>query len=388
MRERIVEIRGSLSETLRPTKRSESRLSKTISAFAENRPHGHLQLITGAVGTGKSLFVRRYKELLQTSEEQESSYWAFIDFNNAPKGLNEAEQWLCQSFIESFAIENGYNALDSENWTQVFSLELNRRKSIYEDIAKSSREQAAMARANDLNAWMSDPKKVAFGLTRHFLGERQKAIVVVMDNADRLGSEEQLEVFRLSLWFMDQSRAFIILNLRDETYERFKNDKPLDTYKAGVTFHISPPPFIPILRRRIELCGIFLTKNTPEKLEYVIPSGSKILYPNTLLGEFVREIYTEIFERQENSTRLIQGLSGRDIRDALVIFESILRSGHIHEDAITSLVAGGGAIRLTEEAVLRSLMRGEYKFHSDRSAFVKNILYCEASGSGPAIFCR
>ena len=25
-----------------------------------------------------------------------------------------------------------------------------------------------------LNAWMSDPKKVAFGLTRHFLGERQQ----------------------------------------------------------------------------------------------------------------------------------------------------------------------------------------------------------------------
>ena len=82
---------------------------------------------------------------------------------------------------------------------------------------------------------------------------------------------------------MDQSRAFIILNLRDETYERFKNDKPLDTYKAGVTFHLVRATSIlhPILRRRIyfELRGIFLTKNTPERLEYVIPSGSKILYP-------------------------------------------------------------------------------------------------------------
>ena len=107
-----------------------------------------------------------------------------------------------------------------------------------------------------------------------------------------------------------------------------------------------------------------------------------------MLGEFVREIYVEIFERQENSTRLIQGLSGLDIRDALNIFESILRSGHIHEDAITSLVAGGGAIKLTEEAVLRSLMRGEYKFHSDRSAFVKNILYCEASWVRPSNFLQ
>ena len=66
--------------------------------------------------------MRRYKELLQTSEEQESSYWAFIDFNNAPKGLNEAEQWLCQSFIESFAIgKRLIMRLTRRIWTQMFS---------------------------------------------------------------------------------------------------------------------------------------------------------------------------------------------------------------------------------------------------------------------------
>ena len=48
MKERLVELRGSLSETLRPTKHSEPKLSKAISDYGDERPHGQLQLITGS----------------------------------------------------------------------------------------------------------------------------------------------------------------------------------------------------------------------------------------------------------------------------------------------------------------------------------------------------
>jgi hypothetical protein len=60
----------------------------------------------------------------------------------------------------------------------------------------------------------------------------------------------------LSLWFLDQSKVFIILQMRDETYERFKNQKPLDTYKSGVVFHISPPRFLDVVKRRLELIPV------------------------------------------------------------------------------------------------------------------------------------
>ena len=69
-------------------------------------------------------------------------------------------------------------------------------------------------------------------------------VVAVMDNVDQLSLENQLAAFSLSLWFMDQSKAFVILQMRDETYERFKDKPPLDTYRSGVVFHISPPRFL------------------------------------------------------------------------------------------------------------------------------------------------
>ena len=386
MKERLVELRGSFSETLKPTKRSEPKLTKVVKKVVDERPLGQLQLITGGVGSGKSLFIRRYKELLQPSDQKRIVHWSFVDFNNVPGSAVEAERWICESFIESFNAENGYDAEDSANWNQVFAVDLAKRKTLYDEVAASSESQAVILKANDLRTWAEDYKKLAAGLSRFITGDKRETIVVVMDNVDKLGAEEQLRVFGLSLWFMEQTRAFVILNLRDDTYERFKDEPPLDTYRSGVTFHISPPRFIEVVRRRLELSVGFLAKNTPDKLEYTTKSGLKIKYPKTMIGEFLKEIYAEIFENQPNSSRMIQGLAGRDVRKALDIFESILRSGHLSEESITSKVRGAGYFDIKEDTVLKSIMRGEYRFASNHSGFVTNLFWSDPASSRPTNF--
>ena len=62
-----------------------------------------------------------------------------------------------------------------------------------------------------------------------------------MDNVDKMELANQLDAFQLSLWFMSRTGAFIILQMRDETYERYKNQPPLDTFRSGIAFHIAPP---------------------------------------------------------------------------------------------------------------------------------------------------
>ena len=65
---------------------------------------------------------------------------------------------------------------------------------------------------------------------------------------------------------------------------------------------------------------------------------------------------------------MLQGLAGRDIRKALDMFVSILYSGHLAEEQITS-TAKGGSIEIPEYRVLKSLMRTEYRFFNDKSGF-------------------
>lgn len=381
--------RRHLSEELNPTKVKEPKLAKAIDNYRHERPpEGQLQLITGSVGTGKSLFARRYKELLQPEDQRRSTRWAFINFNNAPEPIEEAQEWLCEQFVESFHRENpDFDPYANENLPRIFSQDLQRRRGIYEEIKKKiSEADSIKTRIADLETWQKDTRRLALGICRHFAGERGDVLVVVMDNVDRLNLASQLGAFSLSLWFLDQSKAFIILQMRDETYERFKNQKPLDTYKSGVVFHISPPRFLDVVKRRLELSLEYLAQNSPETLEYNLTSGMRITYPNTILGEFVKSIYLDLFERRQNVSRVLQALAGRNIREALEMFVSILNSGHLYEEAITSTALGAGGIATPEYRILRILMRTEYRFFNNSSGFVSNIFYFDESWQQPNNF--
>jgi hypothetical protein len=384
--------RRALSEELHPTKAKEPRLAAAITKFKSDRStEGELQLITGGVGTGKSLFARRYKELLQPDAQRKWTHWAFIDFNTAPNPIVSAENWLSQQFVDSFFRENpSFDPYANENLTRIFSQDLQRRRGIYDEIKKRlSPADAEKARIADLQTWQADPQRVAFGICRHFSAERREVVVVVMDNVDRLSLENQLAAFGLSLWFLDQSKAFVILQMRDETYERFKDKPPLDTFRTGVVFHITPPRFLDVVKRRLELSLAFLSQNTLQTLEYSLSSGIRIRYPNTMLGEFLKSIYLELFDRKHNVSRVLQGLAGRDVRRALDMFVSILNSGHLQEEAITSTARGAGGIAIPEYRILKILMRTEYRFFNNNSGFVANAFMQKSNGSSLITsYCR
>ena len=191
-----------------------------------------------------------------------------------------------------------------------------------------------------------------------------------MDNVDRLDLANQLAAFQLALWFLDGSRSFVILQMRDETYERFKGRPPLDTFRTGVTFHLAPPRFLDVVKRRLELSLEYLANHTDDRLEYFLNSGAKIVYPNSMLGKFLKEIYLEIFERKKNVSRILQGIAGLDVRRALEMFVAILTSGHLSTEAITSSAMGAGGIMIPEYTVLTILMRTEYRFFSENSGFI------------------
>jgi hypothetical protein len=375
LKDRLTTHTNPRAQEVEPTRRGEPKLTKAIADYNLERPReGQLQLITGRVGAGKSLFIRRYKELLQPAEETSKRHWALIDFNTGPADLRSAQSWLCDAFLQSFVEENPeLDIYSADNLERIFAQELRQQKGIYESLEKISVERAVLKRIEDLNRWKTDPQKLAFGLCRYLGGSKREVVAVVMDNVDRRSLQDQLDAFQLSLWFMKESRAFVVLQLRDETYERFKDQPPLDTFRSGIAFHISPPRFIDVVKRRLDLSLDYLVSQTKDNLSYSLPNGMRIVYPNTRVGEFLRAIYLDIFHYKKNISRMLQGLAGSDVRKALDMFVAILTSGHLSEDAITSQSQGAGAIVIPEYTVLKILMRTEYRFFSDDSGFVKNL---------------
>jgi len=234
--------------------------------------------------------MRRFKELLVTPDLREKICWSFVDFNHSPPSLKDAaqaENWLCRSFVESFEQESREIDLNDERTIHaIFSADIYRNKSIYERLARVDKKEAELQRVRGLHELRSDPVKSAIALCRHFGSERRHLIVCILDNVDKKDLDVQLDAFQLGLWFKANTRSFVVIQMRDDTYERFKDVPPLDSYRSGVTFHISPPRFAAVVRRRLELSLDYLTRNTSGLLSYSLPNGMVVRYPNTKAGEY------------------------------------------------------------------------------------------------------
>jgi hypothetical protein len=387
LKDRLTE-RGAIVQELRPSRAGEEHVDRALANFGQSRPEGgQLQIIQGAVGSGKSLFMRRYRGVLQPPDMERRTRWAFIDFNGSPADLSHAEQWLCKAFAESFEVENlGIDLNSAEVIRGVFSRNIQRRKPIYEEMSKGPKEIVAVARATDLAKWQDDPEELARGIANYVLGIRQEVLVAVMDNVDRLDLPNQLSAFQLALWFMHRTNCFVILQMRDETYERYKNTPPLDTYRTSITFHITSPRFVDVVKKRLELSMEYLAEHAEEKQTYAIESGLRITYPKSELGDFLRRLYLDVFDRKRNVSRVLEALAGRNVRRALDMFVSIITSGHISPASITSTVMGGGELPVTERDVIKVLMRTDYRFFSDQSGFISNIFTFDPDWQRPDNF--
>jgi hypothetical protein len=383
LKERVSARRGSIVEHLHPERSGEATLERAIAQeFSRpDRLSGHLQLIQGAVGSGKSLFMERYKQILQPDAARARTKWATVDFLNAPVSLAGAEGWLCKAFIDSFQAENPDIDFTSISVLRgIYSRNIQRRKPIYLEFEKGFPQSAADAKAADLVKWQDDPEETARGIAEYVLGGRQDALVVVMDNVDRLDLPNQLAAFQLTLWFLELTRAFVILQMRDETYERFKDKPPLDTFRTGVVFHISPPRFVDVVKRRLELSMEYLAKEPQDDQYYAIESGLRIRYTHAELEGFLKRLYAALFDRRRNISRVLEALAGKDVRRALAMFVAIIISGHLSTTAIASHTLGSGEVVLKEHVILKILMRRDRRLFSKDSGFIQNIFsYDEAS---------
>jgi hypothetical protein len=367
------------------TKRSSSLVTKKIMTFGEQRPiGGDIQLVTGGVGVGKSLFARRYKEFLQPAAVAGTTHWAFLNFGAAPEDYVSWSDWVCGAFATSILEEGApVDLRDAQDQERVFASDLADRKAFYSRMENVQVGRGALELARDIEQWRQDPLKLTRGIARYLQGDRGENLIVVFDNVDRREAAAQLAAFQIALWFMDQTRYLVILQMRDSTFEKFKNEPPLDTYKTGQIFHISPPRFVDVVRKRLELSLETLAEEAPEQVSFVTKAGIKVSYPKSRAGEFLRGLYIEIFQKPNNMSRVLEALAGRNVRRALDMFLAIITSGHMPEDVIASVAQGSGFYSFPEYRILRAIMRQDYRYFNNNSGFISNIFNCDSRWQRP-----
>jgi hypothetical protein len=376
LRDRISPLDDKAAQVLEPSRKEEPKLTSKIenSNKLKELP-GYLQLIIGAVGAGKSTFIKRYFEFLIPPELKKRTIFVYFNFNEAPDDFEEQKIWLCNSFIEGISQTNRQHVdlEDTNGLKGVFSQEIRNKEGAYKLLKKVSQDEFDKRLASDLLKWMDDRFLFARSLSRHLGGEKGLNLVFAFDNVDTKDRDSQLRIFKTAQWFKAQTRSFCMISLRDTTFETYKTEPPLDTFIKSANFYIQPPRFVDMVRRRLDLSISSLIAQADQILEYEIEGLGKVKYPKTSLGLFLNAIYLDLFKGNRKITMILEGLAGRNARRALEMFSAILKSGHLDARDFTAAMLSGGQGRLSEHQLIRSLMRTDYLYFFESHGFIHNI---------------
>jgi hypothetical protein len=376
---------GPHHQIIETDRQREHTISPDLVRFTEQQnTQGKLNLIVGSRGAGKSLFIARFFYHLLPEKIKSDGVLSILDFNRAPSTISDMQQYICEQFIENVQNVN-FDIYDYKELIKIFSVEINRLQRGPLALIENDHDRAKII-YQSLIEMQSDKKKFCGALARYISSEMRRPIIVAFDNVDRRESAQQLQIFQDAQWFRTHTRCFALLTLRDETYERYKREPPLDAYAQISHFQVRPPRFSLVLRKRLDLAIDFGEQRT-EFVEQISTSGMRFQYNKEKLSIFLRAVYSALFDDQGEVGRILDALAERDVRDALGTFARIISSGHFNADKVISAGLSGKKDIIRPEDLLKILMRADYKWYNQNSGTIHNLFVTESHQSAVSIFC-
>jgi len=390
--DRIIRAARPLSET--NSQLIEDRANPT-ELFKKLRSGSFLEqkiiLLIGSVGSGKSTFVDHliYKAL--PPDLISSTLWCRLDMNSAPVSNNDIYKWLrkkiAEKCIEQYPNED-FGDLDVVK--KLYSVEFNKFEKLQGRLLRESNDHVEYNRelVAHINEWESNDEIRSKAISRYCCGERGKLLIIVLDNCDKRSRDEQLLMFQAAQWIQREYRSLIILPLREETYEVYQNQPPLDTALKDLIFRIDAPLFQHVLIKRVQLALSRMNCDKSRTVHYDLPNGFRVECPRTDQAFYLTSIIRSLFEHDKFIRRMITGLSGRNIRKALEIFIDFCNSAHLGEDEIFKIRNNEGKHTLPLYLVTRILLRGNLRYYDGQDSVVKNLFDIFHIDNEPFYFCR
>jgi len=330
-------------------------------------------LIVGSVGSGKTTFIDHLKEVALPSDIINKTLWLRFNMNDSPVSADEVYDWLRGKIIEQCQISYPDIDFDSlEYLKKLYSVEINKFNKGEGQLLSGDEYNKELY--NIIKSCKGNLHNTALAYTRYCGTERGKLVVIALDNCDKRTLPEQLLMFQAAQWLQNEFRSLIILPLREETYDNYRDKPPLDTALKDMVFRIEPPLFSLVLQSRVQLVLKEMIRHDGNNtLKYSLPNGFTVEYGKDERSFYLTSIVNSIFVHDAQIRRMIVGLSGRNIRRALELFLEFCTSGHITESEFLKIRQSEGRYALPLHIVTRVLLRLNRRFYDSDNSYLKNI---------------
>ncbi|CAE6858119.1 hypothetical protein R69658_07489 [Paraburkholderia aspalathi] len=221
-------------------------------------------LIVGSVGSGKTTFIDHLREVALSDELRETTLWLRLNMNVAPANKDEIFNWVRQQLIAE--CQAAYQDIDFESLDAIrklYAVEVNAFHKGVGQLYGIDTPLYNQKLAETLVALQEDLQKTAQAYTRFCGTERGKLVITVFDNCDKRTREVQLLMFEVAQWMQKEFRTLVMLPLRDETFDNYRDTPPLDTALKDFVFRIEPPLFHQVLTTRVQLALNLFGSDSP-----------------------------------------------------------------------------------------------------------------------------
>ncbi len=348
-------------------------------------------LLVGSVGAGKSTFVDYLSMSALPTALREQTVWLRLNLNNAPLSVDRAYEWTAQTIVEEFRdnfADIDFDELEILN--KLFSRELSAFVRGPLAVLDPSSVEYRVRLSDRIAELQSDNVSLAKAMSRYLCQSPNRLLVVVLDNCDKRNRDDQLTMFQLAQWVQSEFHCLVVLPIRDVTFDRHRNEPPLDTALKQFVFRIEPPPFSDVLQARVRLALDEIARNAGEAnmLSYILPNGARVSYPAKDQAIYLASILRSLYAHDRFVRQVMTGLAGRNVRLALEIFLDFCMSGHIGEDEIYKIMFFEGQHVLPLSLVARVLLRMSRRFYDGNHSYIKNLVQCDPEDPLPDNFVR
>lgn len=347
-----------------------------------------LMLLIGNVGSGKTTFVRYFKEIVLKQKYKELSNkceWVFINMNPAPVNKSEIYSWVKEIIISQIKKAHPtVNFTNIEILKKLFRAEIKGFEEGIGQIIKEDKNTYNIELFKIIKQCIQDREKTLKAILGYLKETESKIPIIVLDNCDKRNKEEQLLMFEVAQWIRENYKCIVILPMRDSTYDIYKNEPPLDTVVKDLVFRIDTPDLLRVLQARLEYINRLRGENEDS---YLLENGINVVVKNSEQIEYFKCILMTIRKNQW-AMNIFYGLSNRNIREGIQLFEDLCKSGHIKSEDIFMIRTAGEEFQLPPYKIINALLRKNRKYFSEEKSNFTNLFYSKFADDFPDPFVR
>lgn len=287
-------------------------------------------VIIGSKGSGKSTFINHLFEYQSGNKDFKNH---LILYNDLRVYFEHDDTFEKKDIYENL-LANLYNKYESYDFHSIKTLV----RIYFKEIKRKDAGVWKHYKENDENTYQSklseflEAKQLNYAshfenISRYLIRERNKRLIVIIDNADQYKDKIQEQVFKFAHSLSAKSMCGSVISLREGYYYKWRFSPPFDAYKSNI-YHITAPKYSEVLQKRIDyaLQSINLEK---EKISAKNSKGVKITLDNSAIIAFFSSLKHSIFSN--NNSEIIDFINLTtfpNIREGLNIFNLFLTSGH------------------------------------------------------------